>query len=37
MSGVTLFGFKDGKLVREQEFSDLLGLLQQLGALPPMG
>lgn len=37
MSGLTLLDLKDGEVVREREFSDMLGFLQQLGVIPPMG
>src|SRR5262245_41252789 len=33
-SGITIFRFEDGKVVEEWIQSDMLGLLQQVGALP---
>jgi hypothetical protein len=32
-----VFAFRDGKVVEQWEYSDMLGLLQQLGVIPPMG
>ncbi len=37
ISGLTLAEFREGKLVREREFADALGLLRQIGAIPPTG
>ena len=36
-SGITIFRIADGKIVEEWAESDMLGLLTQVGALPPMG
>ena len=36
LTGVTLARMVDGKLVEERDFADDLGLLQQLGVIPPM-
>ncbi len=33
----TTFRLKDGKLAEEWVYSDYLGLMQQLGVIPPMG
>lgn len=35
--GCSVFHFRDGKIVEQWEYSDLLGLLQQLGVIPPLG
>jgi steroid delta-isomerase-like uncharacterized protein len=37
VTGCTLTRSKDGKLVEDWSFSDNLGMLQQLGILPPLG
>jgi steroid delta-isomerase-like uncharacterized protein len=34
ITGITIFRLKEGKIVEEWGQSDMLGLLQQLGALP---
>jgi steroid delta-isomerase-like uncharacterized protein len=34
-NGIVIIRIKDGKIAEEWEMSDLLGLLQQLGAVPP--
>lgn len=36
MSGMTLYEFDDDLVVRQTEFSDTLGLLQQAGLVPPI-
>ena len=36
-SGCSLDHFKDGKIVRQWEYGDLLGFLQQLGVIPTPG
>jgi len=33
-SGITIFRLQDGKIVEEWSESDMLGMLQQVGALP---
>jgi len=35
--GCSVFHFRDGKIIEQWEYSDLLGLLQQLGVIPPLG
>ena len=35
-SGTTIMCFKDGKVVERWSESDFLGLLQQVGAIPPL-
>ena len=35
--GCSVFHFWDGKVSEQWEYSDMLGLLQQLGVIPPMG
>jgi steroid delta-isomerase-like uncharacterized protein len=37
LAGVTLARMADGKIVEERDFADELGLLQQLGVIPPLG
>jgi steroid delta-isomerase-like uncharacterized protein len=37
MVGCSVFHFKDGKIVEQWEYSDMLGLLQQLGVIPALG
>jgi predicted ester cyclase len=37
MSGITVFRVADGKVVEEWSESDVLGLLQQMGAIPAAG
>lgn len=37
MMGCSVYHFKDGKIVEQWEYGDLLGLLQQLGAIPGPG
>jgi steroid delta-isomerase-like uncharacterized protein len=34
ITGITIFRLRDGKIVEEWGESDMLGLLQQVGALP---
>jgi steroid delta-isomerase-like uncharacterized protein len=34
--GLTMYRFKDGKIVEEWTFGDMLGLMQQVGAMPAM-
>lgn len=34
--GTVIFRVKDGKIVEEWVYSDYLGLMQQLGIIPPM-
>jgi steroid delta-isomerase-like uncharacterized protein len=36
-SGITVFRLEDGKIVEEWSESDMLGMLQQLGAIPSNG
>lgn len=36
-SGITIFRVADGKIVEEWSESDMIGLLQQVGAFPPPG
>jgi steroid delta-isomerase-like uncharacterized protein len=36
MVGITIFRIVDGKIVEEHASEDMLGLLQQLGVLPPL-
>jgi len=33
----SVFHFKGGKIVEQWEYSDMLGLLQQLGVIPALG
>lgn len=35
--GCSVYHFKDGKIVEQWEYSDMLGLLQQLGVIPAFG
>jgi predicted ester cyclase len=35
--GCSVFHFKNGKIVEQWEYSDMLGLLQQLGVIPALG
>jgi steroid delta-isomerase-like uncharacterized protein len=35
--GCSVFAFRDGKVVEQWEYGDMLGLLQQLGVIPAMG
>ena len=35
--GCSIFHFRNGKIVEQWEYSDLLGLLQQLGVIPALG
>jgi steroid delta-isomerase-like uncharacterized protein len=37
MLGCSVFRFRDGKIVEQLEYSDVLGLLQQLGVIPALG
>jgi len=37
VSGINIFRMNDGKIVEYWEYMDLLGLLQQLGVIPPLG
>jgi predicted ester cyclase len=37
ITGCTVTHSKDGKLVEDWSFSDNLGMLQQLGIIPPLG
>lgn len=37
MSGLSLYRFKDAKIFEVLEFSDVLGMLQQLGVIPSLG
>lgn len=34
LAGCSIYHFQDGKIVEQWEYSDLLGLLQQVGAIP---
>jgi len=34
--GIVIFRIKDGKIAEEWVYSDYLGLMQQLGVIPPM-
>jgi predicted ester cyclase len=36
VTGVTIFRISDGKIAEEWNESDMLGLMSQLGLLPPM-
>jgi steroid delta-isomerase-like uncharacterized protein len=36
-SGITIFRLEDGKIVEEWSESDMLGMLQQVGAIPGAG
>lgn len=36
LAGCSIYHFQDGKIVEQWEYSDLLGLLQQVGALPEL-
>lgn len=36
LAGCSIYHFKEGKVVEQWEYSDLLGLLQQVGAIPEM-
>jgi steroid delta-isomerase-like uncharacterized protein len=35
--GCSVFTFRDGKVVEQWEYGDMLGLLQQLGVIPALG
>ena len=35
--GCTVVGWDGGKIVEEWEYGDYLGILQQLGVVPPLG
>jgi steroid delta-isomerase-like uncharacterized protein len=35
--GCSVFHFRNGKIVEQWEYNDLLGLLQQLGVIPALG
>jgi steroid delta-isomerase-like uncharacterized protein len=35
--GCSIFHFKDGKIIEQWEYSDMLGLLQQLEVIPALG
>jgi steroid delta-isomerase-like uncharacterized protein len=35
--GCSVYHFRDGKIVEQREYGDMLGLLQQLGVIPPLG
>jgi steroid delta-isomerase-like uncharacterized protein len=37
MTGCSIYHFKGGKIVEQWEYSDMLGLLQQVGVIPPLG
>lgn len=37
IEGVTIARIVDGKIAEERDYSDDLGMLQQLGVIPPMG
>jgi len=37
MTGITILRFAGGKCVERWSEADFLGLLQQLGVVPPMG
>src|SRR5574341_287051 len=37
VTGMDMFRLKNGKIVESWAFADALGMLQQLGVLPPMG
>ncbi len=37
LQGCIVVHVKDGKVIEEWEYSDYLGFLQQLGAVPPLG
>lgn len=36
-SGCSIYHFRDGKIVEQWEYSDLLGFMQQLGVIPAFG
>lgn len=35
--GCSVYHFRDGKIVEQWEYGDMLGLLQQLGVIPALG
>ncbi|HSV85486.1 MAG TPA: ester cyclase [Levilinea sp.] len=35
--GCSVFHFRNGKIVEQWEYSDMLGMLQQLGVIPAFG
>lgn len=37
MVGCSVYHFENGKIVEQWEYSDVLGLLQQLGVIPALG
>ena len=37
IAGCSVFHFKNGKIAEQWEYSDMLGLLQQLGVIPALG
>jgi hypothetical protein len=37
MSGIVIWRIKNGKIIEHWGQNDTLGLLQQLGVLPPLG
>jgi len=36
-SGCSIYRFKDDQIVEQWEYGDMLGMLQQLGVIPPLG
>jgi len=36
-AGCSVYHFRDGKIVEQWEYGDLLGMLQQLGVIPALG
>ena len=36
-AGCSVYHFKDGKIVEQWEYGDMLGMLQQLGVIPALG
>jgi predicted ester cyclase len=37
MTGIWIYYIADGKIIEDWEVLDQLGMMQQLGAIPPMG
>ncbi len=37
LAGCSIYHFRGGKIVEQWEYSDLLGLMQQLGVIPALG
>jgi steroid delta-isomerase-like uncharacterized protein len=36
-AGISVYHFREGKIVEQWEYGDLLGMLQQLGVVPAFG